>query len=105
MNIKKGDTILVLSGREKGKRGTVEVTSPTSNRVVVAGLNIRKRHLKPSKSSPRGGIAEISAPLPRASVMIVCPHCSKPSRVKMIISEQGSKYRACQHCQGSLDTK
>lgn len=105
MNIKKGDTILVLSGREKGKRGVVEVTSPASNRLVVNGLNIRKHHLKPSKSSPRGGIAEIPAPLPRAAVMVVCPHCSKPTRIKMTITEQGTKYRACQHCQGSLDTK
>lgn len=104
MNIKKGDTVLVLSGREKGKKGVVEQAVQARDKVVITGINIRKHHLKPSKNRPRGGIAELPAPLARSTVMIICPHCSKPSRVKMVVSDQGSKYRACQHCQGSLDT-
>ena len=105
MTIKKGDTIQVLSGRDKGKKGVVELAAPNSDRVVVAGLNMRTHHLKPSKSNPRGGLAQMPAPLKRSTVMVVCPHCSKPTRIKMLISDTGVKNRACLHCGDSLDTK
>lgn len=105
MTIKKGDTIQVLSGRDKGQKGTVELAAPGSDRVVVAGLNMRTHHLKPSKANPRGGLARIASPMKRSIVMVVCPHCSKPTRIKMVISDTGVKNRACQHCGDSLDTK
>lgn len=80
MTIKKGDHVLVIAGREKGKRGVVERVIPEANRVVIAGINLRKRHLKPSKAHPRGGIVEISAPFSRANVMAIDPATEKPVR-------------------------
>jgi large subunit ribosomal protein L24 len=80
MTIRKGDTVLVIAGREKGKKGTVERVIPANNRVVIAGVNIRKRHLKPSQKHPRGGIIEIAAPFSRANVMVIDPATEKPIR-------------------------
>lgn len=101
--IKKGDTVMVISGRDKGKRGVVEKYFPQLSKAVVSGVNIRKHHLKPSKSRPKGGIAEYPAPFNRSNLMPICPHCSKPSRVKFMFSEDTSKHRICGHCAGSLD--
>lgn len=78
--IKKGDSVLVIAGREKGKKGTIERVIRESNRVVIVGINMRKRHLKPSRKHPRGGIVEIAAPLSRANVMIIDPATEKPVR-------------------------
>lgn len=80
MTIKKGDNVLVIAGREKGKRGTVERVIPTANRIVIAGVNLRKRHLKPSRKHPRGGIVEISAPFHRSNVMVIDPASERPVR-------------------------
>lgn len=104
MNIKKGDTVLVTAGKEKGKKGPIEKIIALTNRVVVQGINMRKHHLKPTQSSPRGGIVEIPGTMNRANVMIICPHCNKPTRVKHTITENGSKFRSCIHCNGSLDS-
>ena len=102
MSIKKGDTVAVIAGREKGKQGTVEKVIAADNRVVVTGINIRKRHLKPTRTQPRGGILEMPAPFSRSNVMIVCPHCSKPTRIRHTATENGF-FRSCVHCAGSLD--
>ena len=104
MTIKKGDTVQVIAGREKGKSGVIEKILPEVSRVVVSGVNIRKHHLKPNKNRPKGGISEFPAPFNRANVMLVCPHCSKPTRIKHSI-EGTTKYRSCMHCQASLDSK
>lgn len=103
MNLKKGDKVLVSSGRAKGSQGTIEKTVPEKNRVVVAGVNIRKKSVKPSKNAPKGGIIEYPAALSRDNVMIICPHCSKPTRVGSTIGADNKKYRYCKHCKGSLD--
>ena len=105
MNIKKGDNVQVISGREKGKKGTIERVIAEKNRVVITGVNMRKHHLKPSKSAPRGGLVEIAAPFSRSNVMHICPHCSKLARVQIQIDEKGEKHRVCLHCKGSLDAK
>ena len=105
MTIKKGDTVFVLTGKDKGKKGPVEKSLAESSRVVVSGVNMQKRHLKPSKTRPKGGISEFAAPMDRSKVMLVCPHCSKPTRIKVTLGEDGKKYRSCLHCQASLDSK
>ncbi len=104
MTIKKGDNVLVLSGKSKGQKGIVERTIPLEEKVVVTGANIMKRHLKPSKTQPRGGIVERPAAMARSKVMLVCPHCSKPTRIRHTVGETG-KHRSCQFCNGNLDTK
>jgi large subunit ribosomal protein L24 len=80
MTLKKGDNVLVIAGREKGKRGVVERVIPEANRVVITGVNLRKRHLKPSQKHPRGGIVEISAAFSRSNVMVIDPATEKPVR-------------------------
>lgn len=103
MSIKKGDTVAIIAGREKGKQGLVGQVIAADDRVVVTGINLRKRHLKPTRIRPRGGIVEIEAPLSRANVMLVCPHCTKLTRIRHAAGEDGKRYRICIHCSGSLD--
>ncbi|MBU6389094.1 50S ribosomal protein L24 [Patescibacteria group bacterium] len=105
MTIKKGDQIRVIAGREKGKQGTVERVIRDNGRVVVNGINVRKHHLKPSRSKPQGGIIEVPAAFSRANVMIICPHCSRPTRVSHTVAESGDKFRSCSHCHDSLEVK
>lgn len=103
--LKKGDLVTVLAGKDKGKKGTVEKTLAADQKAVVSGINLVKRHFKPSQARPKGGISEIPAAMHRAKLQIVCPHCSKPTRVSHILGDSGAKYRACIHCKGSLDSK
>jgi large subunit ribosomal protein L24 len=84
LSVKKGDTVLIIAGRDRGKRGVIERVLPAENRVVVTGINIRKRHLKPSQKHPRGGIIEIFAPLHRANVMPIDPATEQPTRADKI---------------------
>lgn len=100
--IKKGDTVLVIAGKDLGKKGTVEKTIPSSDRVIIEGINLRKRHFKPSSARPKGGIVEVPGSMHRSNVMVVCPHCSKPTRIAHTVSENG-KNRRCTHCNDSLD--
>jgi large subunit ribosomal protein L24 len=105
MTVKKGDQVQVIAGRDKGKRGTVEQVFPQTQKVIVSGINIVKRHLKPSRVQPRGGIVEKPAPLHRSKVMPICPETSKPTRVRYVTAENGTKYRSSQYGDISLDSK
>ena len=105
MTIKKGDQVQIITGKDRGKRGVVEAVLIKEGRVVVSGLNMVKRHLKPSKNSPRGGIIEKPASLDRSNVMPICPETSKPTRVRHTITESGVKYRSSQYGDISLDSK
>jgi len=81
MIIKKGDKVIVIAGKDKGKEGIVQKTSPKTNRVVVEGVNLRKKHRKPSQQQTEGAIIEIYAPIDASNVMIVDPKTKKPTRV------------------------
>ena len=94
MNIKKGDTVVVLSGKDKGKQGKVLGTVPGSLKVVVEGINMVTCHVKPRKQGEEGGIAA-------CKVQVVCPKCSKGTRVAHKI-EGGKKARVCKHCGAEL---
>jgi large subunit ribosomal protein L24 len=102
MTLKKGDQVQVIAGRDKGKKGTVEKIVAATNRVVVSGINIRKRHLKPTSARPKGGIIEMPAPISRANVMIVSPSTGQPSRIKQIVVD-GKKVRASVKTEEILD--
>lgn len=104
MTIKKGDQVQVMAGKDRGKRGTVERVYPKTGRVVVSGVNIVKRHLKPSQKRPRGGIIEMPAPLDRSKVMPICPETNKPTRVRHTL-ENGKKFRTSQYGAINLDQK
>lgn len=81
MNIKKGDKVRVISGNDKGKEGLVQVVYPKLNRVVVEGINVRKKHKKPTQKNPEGSIQEIYAPINASNVMVIDPKTKKPTRV------------------------
>jgi len=106
LKIKKGDTVAVLTGKDAGKRGTVTRVLPSEGRVLVEKVNMVKRHTKP-RQAPRssgsqqmlpGGVFEQEAPLRASNVALVCPACSKPTRVGFRINSTGNKVRVCRHC-------
>lgn len=81
MNIRKGDTVIVISGAEKGKKGIVQRVYPKLNKVVVEGVNVRKKHRKPSQSVPEGSIVEVYCPIHASNVALIDPKTKKPTRV------------------------
>ncbi len=93
MNIKKGDKVIVIAGRDKGKEGIVQVAYPRLNRVVVENVNIRKKHRKPTQKNPEGSIVEIFAPINASNVMLVDPKSKKPTRVGHKMTKDNKKVR------------
>ena len=81
MNLVKGDTVIVIAGRDKGKTGVIQKVIPESNRVVVENVNLRKKHRKPTQGNPDGGIVEIYAPIDASNVMLLDPKTKKPTRI------------------------
>ena len=98
MNIIKGDTVVVLSGKDKGKQGKVLTADPKAGKVIVEGINVAKRHQKPRKQGEEGGIIKKETPIYTSKVMRVCPKCSKPTRTAHKILDNGSKVRVCKKC-------
>ena len=101
MNIKKGDTIVVLSGKDKGKQGKVQVVIPSDRKVVVEGVNIVTCHTKPRRQGETGGIVKREAAIYASKVQVVCPKCNKGTRVAHKI-EGDKKIRVCKHCGAEL---
>ena len=101
MNVKKGDTVVVLSGKDRGKQGKVLGTVPADGKVVVEGINMVTCHVKPRKQGETGGIVKREAALAACKVQVVCPKCSKATRVAHKI-ENGKKTRVCKHCGAEL---
>jgi len=103
MSVRRGDKVLVLSGKDKGKKGKVIATSPRLGRIKVEGVNMIKKHAKPTRRVPQGGIREMEAEFPAARVMVVCPACNKPTRVSKKVLPDESRVRTCKKCDESLD--
>ena len=101
MNIKKGDTIVVLSGKDKGKQGKVLGTVPKSTKIVAEGINVVTCHIKPRKQGEEGGIVKREAAIYASKVQVVCPKCDKGTRVAYEIKD-GKKVRVCKHCGAEL---
>ena len=104
MNVKKGDTVIVLSGKDKGKQGKVLSTMPTVGKVLVEGVNMADCHVKPTRQGQEGGIIRKAIPLRASKVMVVCPKCGKPTRCGYKILEDGSKTRFCSGKRGCGET-
>ncbi len=100
MNIKTGDTVVLLTGDEKyrGKSGKVLEVSPKEGKVIVEGLNVVKKHVKPRKAGDPSGIIETESAIFASKVQLVCPKCGKPTRVGVKIYEDGKKDRMCKKC-------
>ena len=109
MNVKKGDTVVVLSGKDKGKKGKVQMVIPADRKVVVEGVNIVTCHTKPRRQGDTGGIVKREAALYVSKVQVVCPKCSKATRVGHKIEkrtvagrEKNVSVRICKHCGAEL---
>lgn len=98
MNIKKEDKVIVLSGKDKGKEGRVISADPDNGKVIVEGVNVAKRHLKPRKAGEEGGIIKKETPIYASKVMRVCPKCGKPTREAHKFLNDGTKVRICKKC-------
>lgn len=101
MKLKKGDTVLVTTGKDKGKKGKVEKTFPALGSVVVPGVNVYKRHKKKQGEKQAGGIIEITKPIAVSKVVLVCPKCNLPTRVGYLVAG-GEKTRICRKCEAKL---
>jgi len=97
MKIHKKDTVVVLSGKDKGKRGEVLKVFSAEQRVLVAKVNVVTKHKKPKQTEP-GGIQKMEAPIPACKVMLVCPKCDKPTRPKLDRLATGERTRVCRRC-------
>ena len=98
LHVKKDDTVLIISGDDKGKQGKVLEVSPKEGKVIVEGLNMVKKHVKPRKMGDQGGIVEAEGAIYAAKVQVVCPSCKKATRVAHKLLDDGSKIRVCKHC-------
>ena len=98
MKIVKNDTVLVISGNYKGKKGKVLKVFPKKQRVIVEGVNFVKRHTKPTQKNPQGGIVEKEASIHVSNLMVICPKCDTPTRIGRKILEDGKKVRVCMNC-------
>ena len=103
LHVKKGDTVVVLSGKEKGRSGKILSVNTKKERVLVEKINMIKRHSRPSKNAPQGGIIEKEASLHVSNVNILCPKCNKAARIKKRVLDDGKKVRACVKCSEILD--
>jgi large subunit ribosomal protein L24 len=103
MHIRKDDQVLVISGVYRGKKGRVLKVFPTRNRVIVEGVNFIKRHMRPSQQMPQGGIVTKEASIHGSNVMVICPKCNEPTRIRHeYFGTEGKqsrrKARVCIHC-------
>ncbi|MDE5830538.1 MAG: 50S ribosomal protein L24 [Clostridia bacterium] len=101
MRIKKGDTVQVLSGNDKGKKGEVLEIIPKTEKAIVKGVNVRKRHIKPKKQGEEGGIIPVECAIHSSKLSVVCPKCNKPARMGYVI-EKDEKVRVCRKCGAKL---
>jgi large subunit ribosomal protein L24 len=97
-HLRKGDTVEVIGGKFRGKRGRILKVIPEEARAIVEGINLVKRHMKASQKNPQGGIVEKPAPLPAARLMVVCAKCGEAARIGHRYLDDGTKVRYCKHC-------
>jgi large subunit ribosomal protein L24 len=102
LKIRKGDRVRVLTGKDRGKEGEVMRAIPDKRKVIVEGVNVAKKHQGPTRSTQQGGIIDRDMPLPVANVALVCPSCSKPTRVGYKFDAAGQKVRVCKKCGGEI---
>ncbi len=98
LKVRKGDEVMVIAGKDRGKRGRVQEVHKDDNTVVVAGVNMSKRHTKPNPSkNSKGGIIDTPKPMDIGKVMVICNHCGKPTRIALR-REEDNKERVCKQC-------
>ena len=110
MNIKKGDTVLIIAGKDRGKQGVVSRALPQVNKVIVEGMNIAKKHIRPQGQTRQGGIIEKAMPLQVSNTMLICTECGKPTRVAhdrrpMGTDQKMRSVRVCKKCQKVIEDR
>jgi large subunit ribosomal protein L24 len=110
MNIKKGDTVLIITGKDKGKQGTVSRALPQVSKVIVEGLNIVKKHVRPQGQIRQGGIIDKAMPIHVSNTMLICTECGKPTRVgherrPMGADQKMRKVRVCKKCHKVIEDR
>jgi large subunit ribosomal protein L24 len=103
VHVRRGDTVAVIAGRERGKRGKVLRVLPVDGRVLVEKLNMMKKHQRPTQKLRQGGIIERESPLALSNVLVVCSRCDKASRSGIKVLGDGRKVRVCKRCGESID--
>jgi len=103
MKIRKNDTVLVVAGKDKGKKGKVRFAYPDNERLMVEGINFVKRHSRARKGARQAGILEREEPIHMSNVMLLCAKCNHPAQVGYRILEDGKKVRVCRSCQEVID--
>lgn len=102
LKIRKGDRVRVLTGKDRGKEGEVMRAIPKDRKVIVEGVNIAKKHQRPTRATQQGGIIDKDMPLPVANVALVCPSCGKATRVGYTFDKAGQKVRICRKCKAEI---
>ncbi len=103
MRIRKGDTVLVIAGKEKGRKGRIDRIIPSKNRVVVEGLNMVIRHMRPRPDVRQAGRVQKESPIHVSNVMLICNKCEEPSRIRVSFLEDRRKVRVCLRCRETID--
>jgi large subunit ribosomal protein L24 len=103
MKIKKEDNVLVIAGKDRGKKGKVRIAYPADERVIVEGVNLIKKHVKAIRDVRQAGIIEREAPVNSSNVMLLCNKCNHPTRVGLHVLQDGSKARVCRVCHEVID--
>jgi large subunit ribosomal protein L24 len=103
MRIRKDDTVVIITGKDRGKKGKVRRAFPSEDRVVVEGLNMIKRHSRARRATRQAGIIEMEAPIHVSDIMLICNKCGNPTRVNFRLLEDGKKVRVCNSCREVID--
>ncbi len=101
--VRREDTVLVTKGKDRGRTGQVRKVIPKKNRLIVTGVNMVKRHMKPRGQENPGGIIDREAPIPMSNVALICESCQEPVRVGFRMVGEGRKVRFCKRCDANLD--
>ncbi len=103
MKIQKNDNVLIITGKDRGKKGKVRKVMPDKNSLIVEGLNLIKRHSKTKGKTRQAGIIELEGPIDVSNVMLICNKCNKPARVGVRVLEDGKRARFCRTCSEIID--
>ena len=103
MRIRKDDTVVIVTGKDRGKKGKVRRAFPNEDRVVVEGLNMIKRHSRARRATRQAGIIEMEAPIHVSDIMLICNKCGNPTRVNFRLLDDGKKVRVCNSCREVID--
>ncbi|MCD6384152.1 50S ribosomal protein L24 [Candidatus Sumerlaeota bacterium] len=100
--IKKGDTVMVISGKDRGETGKVLTVLPKDGKAIVENINFITRHERQRSQLQQGGIMKKEAPIPLSKLMIICPRCGKPTRIGAKITDEGTRVRICRKCKAQI---